>query len=130
MEVNSTFSWKSECMQGIWVQSLARELRPHMLQSYWAGHSGACVPQQESKSGPMKIPHAATKTRHSQINKYLRKNKSLIYLLLFFKIFIYLFIHLTASSLSCGMWDLLPWSGIEPWPPALGAWKLSHWTTR
>ena len=48
----------------------------------------------------------------------------------FFKIFIYLFIHLTASSLSCGMWDLVPWPGIEPWPPALGAWNLSHWTTR
>ena len=52
------------------------------------------------------------------------------YLSFFFLIFIYLFIHLTASSLSCGMWDLLPCPGIEPWPPALGAWNLSHWTTR
>ena len=35
---------------------------------------------------------------------------------------------------SCGlwtpsMWDLVPWPGIEPGPPALGAWSLSHWTT-
>ena len=30
---------------------------------------------------------------------------------------------------SCGMQDLVPWPGIEPRPPALGAWSLSHWTT-
>ena len=28
------------------------------------------------------------------------------------------------------MWDLVPWPGIEPRPPALGAWSLNHWTTR
>ena len=28
------------------------------------------------------------------------------------------------------MWDLVPWMGIEPRPPALGAQRLSHWTTR
>ena len=32
--------------------------------------------------------------------------------------------------LSCGMWDLVPWPGIEPWPPTLGAQSLSQWTTR
>ena len=26
--------------------------------------------------------------------------------------------------------DSVPCSGIEPWTPALGAWSLSHWTTR
>ena len=31
---------------------------------------------------------------------------------------------------SCGMWNLVSWPGIEPRPPALGAWSLSHWTTR
>ena len=31
---------------------------------------------------------------------------------------------------SCGMWDLVPWSGIKAGPPALGAQSLSHWTTR
>ena len=31
---------------------------------------------------------------------------------------------------SCSMWDLVPGSGIEPWPPALGAQSPSHWTTR
>ena len=29
---------------------------------------------------------------------------------------------------SCGMWGLVP--GIQPRPPALGAWSLSHWTPR
>ena len=28
------------------------------------------------------------------------------------------------------MQDLVPWPRIEPGPPALGAWSLSHWTTR
>ena len=33
-------------------------------------------------------------------------------------------------TLSHSMWDLVPWPGIEPESPALGAWNLSHWTTR
>ena len=46
-------------------------------------------------------------------------------------------IHLPVPGLSCGilafsygMWDLVPWSGIEPGPPALGAQSLGHRTTR
>ena len=34
------------------------------------------------------------------------------------------------QTLSCGMWDLVPWPRIEPRPPTLGARSLSHWTTR
>lgn len=33
-------------------------------------------------------------------------------------------------TLSCRMWDVVPWPGIEPRPPALGLQSLSHWTTR
>ena len=33
-------------------------------------------------------------------------------------------------SLSCSMWDLVPWLGIEPRPPTLDAQSFSHWTTR
>ena len=33
-------------------------------------------------------------------------------------------------GLSCGMWDLVPWPGIEPRPAALGVQSLSHWTVR
>ena len=31
---------------------------------------------------------------------------------------------------SCGMWDLVPQSRIEPGPPTLGVCSLSHWTIR
>ena len=34
------------------------------------------------------------------------------------------------QTLSCGMWDLVPWSGIELRPPALRVWSFSHCTTR
>ena len=44
--------------------------------------------------------------------------------------FYYIFIHLAAADLSCGMWDLVPGPGIEPGLPALGTQSLSHWTTR
>ena len=32
--------------------------------------------------------------------------------------------------LSCGLWDLVPWPGMEPGPLALGAGSLSLWTPR
>ena len=53
----------------------------------------------------------------------------------FFLIYFYLFIWLcqvfvVACELSCSMWNLVPWPGIEPRPPALGAQSLGHWTTR
>ena len=32
--------------------------------------------------------------------------------------------------LSCGLWDLFPWPGIEFQPPSLGTQNLNHWTTR
>ena len=37
--------------------------------------------------------------------------------------------HLSVPGLAC-MWDLVPWPGIEPWPPVLGAQSLNHWDTR
>ena len=30
-------------------------------------------------------------------------------------------------TLSCSLWDLAPWPGIKPGPPALGVWSLSYW---
>ena len=33
-------------------------------------------------------------------------------------------------TLSCSIWDLVPWPGIKHRPPALGAQIPSHWTTR
>ena len=36
----------------------------------------------------------------------------------------------STQDLSCSMWGLVPQPGIEPWPPALGAQSLNHWTTK
>ena len=41
-----------------------------------------------------------------------------------------IFIYLAVLGVSCGMQDLVPWPGIEPGSPALGAWSLNHWATR
>ena len=65
---------------------------------------------------------------------YLRKSTSAVKLATFFvrlhfkKIFI--FVYLAVLGLSCGMWDLALWPGIELGPPALRAWSPSHWTIR
>ena len=62
---------------------------------------------------------------------------SLLYCYTYFKInvkfiFICLLWVLVARhrTFSCGMWDLIPWPGIKPGAPALGAWTCSHWTSR
>ena len=34
------------------------------------------------------------------------------------------------QTLSCGVWDLVSWPGVEPRPPTLGAQSLSHWSPR
>ena len=34
------------------------------------------------------------------------------------------------QTVSCGMWNLVPWLGIKPWPSALGERSLNHRTTR
>ena len=39
-------------------------------------------------------------------------------------------LHCLTYDLCCSMRDLVPWPGIEPGPPALGAQSLTHWTTR
>ena len=49
---------------------------------------------------------------------------------------IYLFWLPLVLVAACGLFvaacmrDLVPQPGIEPGPPALGAWSLTHWTTR
>ena len=54
---------------------------------------------------------------------------------LFLKKYLFFRLHEVCTScgmqtLSCGLWDLVLWPGIEPRNPALGAWSLSHRTTR
>ena len=53
-----------------------------------------------------------------------------IYLIMSFFFNVYLFTYFAVPGLSCSMWDLIPWPGIEPGPPTLGAQSLSPWTSR
>ena len=49
----------------------------------------------------------------------------------FLKRILFICICLAARSLSSGgMWDLVPWPGIELGPPTSGTWSLNHWPTR
>ena len=44
---------------------------------------------------------------------------------------LFFFLNLFAvPGLSFGIWDLVPWPGIKPEPPVLGAQSLSHSTKR
>ena len=53
------------------------------------------------------------------------------FLHLFVCLFVWLYHILVVTcrifNLHCSMCDLVPWAGIEPGPPALGVWSLSHW---
>ena len=52
----------------------------------------------------------------------------------FSNLFIWLCLVLVATCgifyLHCNLWNLVPWPGVKPRPPALGEWSLSHRTTR
>ena len=61
----------------------------------------------------------------------------LYFVTLYSYLFIFAFICLAVPSLSCAhrifsysLWDLAPRPGVKPGSPSLGAWSLSHWTTR
>ena len=43
---------------------------------------------------------------------------------------IFVFIYLATWGLSYSIWDLVPWLGVKPGPPALEVQSFSHWTTR
>ena len=52
----------------------------------------------------------------------------------FLKFYIYLLVvpgfSCGMQTLTCSMWDLIPWPGIKPMSPCIWSWSLSHWTTR
>ena len=59
-----------------------------------------------------------------------------IYLYLYLSIYLYIYTHTHTYiyscgmwTLSCSMWNLVPWPVIKAGPPALGALSLNHWTT-
>ena len=74
-------------------------------------HFGLCCSSQAALSFHRLLKHAVSFAQH-----------------VFF--FFLTFIYLAAPGLSCSMWDLVPWPGMEPKLPALGVQSLSHWTIR
>ena len=54
---------------------------------------------------------------------------------IYFYIYLFIWLHWVlvvcrVFDLHCSMWDLVPWSGMEPGPHALEVWSLTHCTTR
>ena len=87
-----------------------------------AGHKEKC-PSKHPAFFKMKVQSVFT-------DRKMRKNLFVVVELKpSFNFKLFLFIYLAALGLSCGMWGLVPWPGIEPRPPALGVQSLSHWIT-
>ena len=120
-------------MRGTQVRSLVRELRSHMPQRTIKSPDWVQKSQTGSRHhGSLPSPILSTTTQIILSLPTTRITVSSI--ISAFKIYIYLilslFIYLATPGLSCSMWDLVPWAGIEPGPPALGLWSPSYWTTR
>ena len=64
----------------------------------------------------------ATFRKSGRIEKRPQDSQNICYLDFFKNLFMYL----AVPGLSCSMWDLVLWPGIEPGPPALGVWNLRH----
>ena len=109
------------------------------MSSDWKGSSEgrfAALHLWESEKGfasQVALPDSVKETRWSGVARLFYKLK------IYINFFIWLHRVLVAAhgifscglqTLSCSTWDLVPRSGVEPSPPALGAWCLSHWTTR
>ena len=60
-----------------------------------------------------------------KFGEHQHRRSMYLFILKYFKICIYL----DVPDLSCSMWDLVPWLGIEPGPLASRAQSLSHWTS-
>ena len=78
------------------------------------------------------IPSATMATAPFQRDDILLFLESCQRLHIFLKVFIWLHWVLVEAHgiFSCSMCDLLPWPGVKPRSPALGACSLSHWTTK
>ena len=94
----------------------------------WEGGEGEppCTPPPQTS--PPREDGNSLLQRNLFMSYFLLHTLSLLYFILFLKN-IYLFIWLY-WELSCSMWDLVPWPGMEPGSPALKSWSLNHWTTR
>ena len=68
---------------------------------------------------------------HIQIDIYVHQfGNKLVCKIFYFLNFPYSLFIFNFLAIWHGLWDLVPWPGIKPMPPVLGAWSLSHWTIR
>ena len=113
-------------MQEMQVQSLGQD---DLLEKDMATHSSVLAKRilwTEKPSGLL----SRGVTKESEMTRQLNN------IIPFLNLNTYLFIWLSrifscgVRTLSCYMWNLDPWPGVEPGPPALGVWQLGHWTTR
>ena len=90
----------------------------------WNSHSheNLCT---KKKSGGLSSDKFLSRATCKSQKMLQRVQKKRIWILFF--LFSYLF---GCAGLNCSMWDLVPWPGTKPRPPAVGAQSLSHWTTR
>ena len=86
-------------------------------------HMKTYVPKK--KSGGLSSDKFLSRATCKSQKMLQRVQKKRIWILFF--LFSYLF---GCAGLNCSMWDLVPWPGTKPRPPAVGAQSLSHWTTR
>ena len=113
-------------MQEMQVQSLGQD---DLLEKEMATHSSVLAKRilwTEKPSGLL----SRGVTKESEMTRQLNN------IIPFLNLNTYLFIWLSrifscgVRTLSCYMWNLDPWPGVEPGPPALEVWQLGHWTTR
>ena len=102
------------------------------------------LPKKDTKSKFTIIPSLEEFYDHDEVSETACACMNSHYHKLSFYIYIYTHTHththlfiwlcwvlaVACGSFSCGTWDVVPWTGIEPRPHALGARSLSHWTIR
>ena len=68
---------------------------------------------------------------HIQIDIYVHQfGNKLVCKIFYFLNFPYSLFIFNFLAIWHGLWDLVPWPGIKPMPPALDVWSLNHWTAR
>ena len=102
-------------------------------QVYMCSPSWTLLPLHTIPLGRPSAPAPSIQYRASNLDWQL-VSYMILYMFQWINFYLFIWLHPflveVCRIFSCSMWDLVPRSGIEPRPPALGAWSLSHWTTR
>ena len=112
-----------------WLSDLTFTFHFHALEKEMATHSSSCLENPrdggawwaavygvaQSRTRLKRLSSSSTSCvaiASVQFRTFSSSPKECPYLFFFFNLFIWL------RGLSCGMWDLVPWLGIKPEPPA------------